>query len=74
MRVAEFIVNVTRSKPRMEGLHARNQQTTRTPGKDYANEGLLPGLFFESDETCEISYKEKKGSSAQRESFCRAWS
>src|SRR5258705_305849 len=35
--------------------------TTPLPAKIYANEGLCQVLFFESDEECEISYKDKKG-------------
>ena len=35
--------------------------TTPLPAKIYANEGLCQILFFESDEVCETSYKDKKG-------------
>ncbi len=35
--------------------------TTPLPAKIYANEGLCQVLFFESDEQCEVSYKDKKG-------------
>src|ERR1700723_791438 len=34
---------------------------TPLPAKIYANEGLAQVVFFESDEQCEISYKDKKG-------------
>ena len=27
----------------------------------YANEGVAQVLFFESDEVCEVSYKDRKG-------------
>ena len=29
--------------------------------RDGANEGLAQVVFFESDEQCEVSYKDKKG-------------
>jgi dCTP deaminase len=35
--------------------------TAPLPAKIYANEGLCQVVFFESDEPCEISYKDKKG-------------
>jgi dCTP deaminase len=35
--------------------------TTPLPAKIYANEGIAQVLFFESDEPCEISYKDKLG-------------
>ena len=35
--------------------------TTPLPAKIYANEGVAQVLFFESDEECEISYKDRGG-------------
>jgi dCTP deaminase len=35
--------------------------TTPLPAKIYSNEGLCQVLFFESDEDCEVSYKDKSG-------------
>ena len=35
--------------------------TTPLPAKVYANEGIAQVLFFQSDESCEISYADKKG-------------
>ena len=35
--------------------------TTPLPAKIYSNEGLCQVLFFESDEQCEVSYKDKSG-------------
>ena len=35
--------------------------TTPLPAKVYANEGLCQVLFYESDEDCETSYKDKQG-------------
>ena len=40
---------------------ARKNDTTPLPAKIYANEGIAQVLFFQSDEACEISYKDKKG-------------
>ncbi len=34
---------------------------TRKRPKIYANEGLCQILFFQSDEVCETSYKDRKG-------------
>lgn len=57
-----IIVNVTPFEPEWEG-HATLEisNTTPLPAKIYANEGLCQVLFFESDEDCETSYKDKKG-------------
>ena len=35
--------------------------TTSRPVRVYANEGLCQVLFFQSDEACEVSYKDRKG-------------
>ena len=57
-----IIVNVTPFEPEWEG-HATLEisNTTPLPAKIYANEGIAQILFLESDELCEISYKDKKG-------------
>ena len=57
-----IIVNVTPFEPEWKG-HATLEisNTTPLPAKIYSNEGLCQVLFFESDEICEISYKDKKG-------------
>ena len=34
---------------------------TPLPAKIYANEGIAQVLFFQSDEPCEVSYRDKKG-------------
>ena len=34
---------------------------TPLPAKVYSNEGIAQVLFFQSDETCEVSYADKKG-------------
>ena len=35
--------------------------TTPLPAKIYANEGIAQVVFFEADEVCEVSYKDKAG-------------
>ena len=37
------------------------QQHTPLPAKIYAGEGCAQVLFFESDEVCETSYKDRGG-------------
>ncbi len=57
-----IIVNVTPFEPEWEGnatLEISN--TTPLPAKVYANEGIAQVLFFEVDEECQFSYKDKKG-------------
>src|SRR6266852_7215679 len=57
-----IIVNVTPFEPEWEGyVTLAISNTTPLPAKIYANEGLCQVLFFQSDEECEISYKDKKG-------------
>ena len=57
-----IIVNVTPFEPEWEGyVTLEISNTTPLPAKIYSNEGLCQVLFFESDEVCEQSYKDKKG-------------
>jgi dCTP deaminase len=57
-----IIVNVTPFEPEWEGhVTIEISNTTPLPAKIYANEGIAQVLFFQSDETCEKSYKDKKG-------------
>jgi dCTP deaminase len=57
-----IIVNVTPFEPEWEGyVTLEISNTTPLPARIYGNEGLCQVIFFESDETCEISYKDKKG-------------
>jgi len=57
-----IIVNVTPFEPEWEGFVTLEiSNTTPLPAKIYANEGLCQVIFFESDEECEVSYKDKKG-------------
>src|ERR1700681_3430306 len=57
-----IIVNVTPFEPEWQGFVTLEiSNTTPLPAKIYANEGLCQVIFFESDEDCEVSYKDKKG-------------
>ncbi len=57
-----IIVNVTPFEPEWEGFVTLEiSNTTPLPARIYANEGLCQILFFQSDEVCEVSYKDKKG-------------
>ena len=57
-----IIVNVTPLEPEWEGhVTLELSNTTPLPAKIYANEGVAQFLFFESDEVCETSYKDRAG-------------
>lgn len=57
-----IIVNVTPFEPEWEGtVTLEISNTTPLPAKIYANEGIAQVLFFQSDEPCDMSYKDKKG-------------
>ena len=57
-----LIVNVTPFEPEWEGyVTLEISNTTPLPAKVYSNEGIAQVLFFQSDETCEVSYADKKG-------------
>ena len=57
-----IIVNVTPLEPEWEGhVTLEFSNTTPLPAKIYANEGVAQMLFFESDEPCETSYRDRGG-------------
>ncbi len=57
-----IIVNVTPLEPEWEGhVTLEFSNTTTLPAKIYANEGVAQVLFFESDEQCETSYRDRGG-------------
>ena len=57
-----IIVNVTPFEPEWEGtVTLEISNTTPLPAKIYANEGVAQMLFFESDEVCETSYRDRGG-------------
>jgi dCTP deaminase len=57
-----IITNVTPFEPEWEGFVTLEiSNTTPLPARIYANEGIAQVLFFESDEVCETSYKDKAG-------------
>ncbi len=56
------IVNVTPLEPEWEGhVTLEFSNTTPLPAKIYAHEGVAQMLFFESDEVCSTSYKDRGG-------------
>ncbi len=57
-----IIVNVTPFEPEWEGyVTLEFSNTTPLPAKIYAGEGCAQVLFFQGDETCETSYKDRGG-------------
>jgi dCTP deaminase len=57
-----IIVNVTPLEPEWEGhVTLEFSNTTPLPAKIYANEGVAQVIFFESDEVCETSYRDRGG-------------
>ena len=57
-----IIVNVTPLEPEWEGhVTLEFSNTTNLPAKIYANEGVAQMLFFKSNESCEVSYKDRGG-------------
>ncbi len=57
-----IIVNVTPLEPEWEGhVTLEFSNTTNLPAKIYANEGVAQMIFLESDEVCEVSYKDRGG-------------
>ena len=57
-----IIVNVTPLEPEWEGhVTLEFSNTTNLPAKIYAGEGVAQMLFFESDEECDVSYKDRGG-------------
>ena len=57
-----IIVNVTPFEPEWEGyVTLEFSNTTPLPAKIYAGEGCAQVLFFQSDEQCETSYKDRGG-------------
>lgn len=57
-----IICNVTPFEPEWDGhVTIEISNTTPLPAKIYSNEGICQVLFFESDESCVVSYKDKKG-------------
>ena len=57
-----IIVNVTPLEPEWEGhVTLELSNTTPLPAKVYANEGIAQMIFFESTESCSVSYSDRKG-------------
>jgi len=57
-----IIVNVTPLEPEWEGhVTLEFSNTTPLPAKIYAYEGVAQMLFYQSDQVCEVSYKDRGG-------------
>ena len=57
-----IVCNVTPLEPEWEGnVTLELSNTTPLPAKIYANEGVAQMLFFESDEVCATSYRDRGG-------------
>jgi dCTP deaminase len=57
-----IIVNVTPFEPEWEGYATLEiSNTTPLPARIYANEGIAQVVFLEASESCEVSYRDKKG-------------
>ena len=57
-----ILINVTPFEPEWEGFATISiTNTSHTPVKIYANEGIAQLLFLKSDKLCEVSKKDKKG-------------
>jgi len=57
-----IICNTTPLEPEWEGhITLEFSNTTPLPAKVYANEGVAQLLFFQGDEPCETSYKDRGG-------------
>ena len=57
-----IIVNATPLEPEWEGhVTLEFSNTTPLPARIYANEGVAQVIFFESDTTCETSYRDRQG-------------
>jgi len=64
------IVNVTPLEPSWEGyLTIAISNTSGSPAKLYANEGIAQVVFFESDEQCDITYADRKGKYQSQQSI-----
>jgi len=57
-----IIVNVTPFEPEWEGYVTISiANLTQRPAKIYSNEGIAQVIFLKAEETCEVSYADKKG-------------
>lgn len=65
-----IICNVTPLEPEWEGyLTIELSNTTPLPAKIYANEGVAQLLFYQSDEPCQTSYKDRGGKYQNQSAF-----
>lgn len=69
-----IIVNVTPFEPEWEGRATLEiSNTTPLPAKIYANEGIAQLIFFEADEECLRSYKDRKGRYQKQKGIVLPW-
>ncbi len=65
-----ILTNITPLEPEWEGYITMGiSNTTPLPAKIYAGEGIAQLLFYEADEVCKTSYKDKKGKYQQQTSI-----
>ena len=65
-----IIVNVTPFEPEWEGFAVLEiSNTTPLPAKIYSNEGIAQVLFFASEESCDVSYADRKGKYQKQQSI-----
>src|SRR6185295_1578204 len=56
------LINVTPFEPEWEGFVTVSiANTTSRPVRVFSTEGLCQVLFFQADDACEVSYKDRKG-------------
>ncbi|MBU1486605.1 dCTP deaminase [bacterium] len=68
-----IIANVTPFEPEWEGyVTLAISNTAPLPAKIYSNEGIAQVIFFESDEDCLTSYKDRKGRYQKQEEIVLA--
>jgi len=57
-----IICNVTPFEPEWEGhVTIEISNSTPLPARIYSNEGICQVIFYEADEPCRVSYKDRKG-------------
>ena len=57
-----IILNITPLEPEWEGyITIEISHHSHLPAKLYANEGIAQVIFFEADEECELSYRDRGG-------------
>ena len=69
-----IIVNVTPLEPEWEGhVTLEFSNTTPLPAKIYANEGACQFIFLKGDQSCEVSYLDRRGKYMKQEGVTLPW-